>query len=75
VSPSGKIETPDVRINVTRIGIIFGALGAFWLLVVALRTEADDRYVRRVELERIEQKVDRVLDVVCDVAPQHRACK
>jgi hypothetical protein len=39
----------EIRVNLTRWGSAVALLGGLWLLVTALRSEADDRYVRRNE--------------------------
>lgn len=63
--------TRDVKVNVTRIGVILGALVAFVVLVSALRSAADDRYVKHTEFHELKSDV-RVIK--CAVRPSSAGC-
>lgn len=41
----------DVKLDLKRWGAIVGVIGGSWLLLTALRNEADERYVPRREYQ------------------------
>lgn len=61
----------DVKLNVTRIGVILGALVAFVALVAAFRSAFDARYVTRDEFADLKSDV-RVIK--CAVRPNAQGC-
>lgn len=63
--------TRDVKVSVTRIGVILGVLVAFVLLVSALKSYGDERYVRHSEFQELKSDV-RVIK--CAVRPAAAGC-
>lgn len=55
----------DVSVNITRLSVILGVLIGAVVLLTAAKSVLDDRYARRDELQRLDGKLDRVLDVMC----------
>lgn len=64
----------EIKIDLKRVGAIVAVLGGLWLLTTAAVAMLDHRFAQASDLQRVEAKVDRILDVACD-GKSHRACR
>jgi uncharacterized membrane protein YdjX (TVP38/TMEM64 family) len=69
------VTRTDVTMNLTRLGAIAAAILGLWAVVTAARSVLDERYAQHTDIQRIETKIDRLGDIVCDGKPQVRACQ
>lgn len=65
----------ELKLDLKKWGAILAVVGGLLVVASALRAYGDERYALKSDAERIEGKLDRVLDVACSNNPTHRACR
>ena len=72
---SDATKREDVRMSFKQVLLVLSVIGAGWVMLTAAVTVLDDRFVRRGEFIRLENKVDRLLDLNCAGRESARACQ